>query len=103
MTTKADSEKSFEDEWELVRHICDTINSGTQEDVIKLISETDFTGKKTAIDVAINAIELTPENINANSDILKKFVEQADFKAMNLGFKEKFRFGVLIEVLGIKV
>jgi len=103
LTTKADSEKSFEDEWELALHICDTNNSGTQEDVIKLISETDFTGKKTAIDVAINAIELTPENINANSDILKKFVEQADFKAMNLGFKEKFRFGVLIEVLGIKV
>ncbi|MEH0791561.1 hypothetical protein KW882_04765 [Vibrio parahaemolyticus] len=103
MTSKAVSEKSFEDDWELALHICDTNNSGTQEDVIKLISETDFTGKKTAIDLAINAIELTPENINVNSDILKKFVEQSDFKAMNLGFKEKFRFGVLIEVLGIKV
>lgn len=99
MTSKAVSEKSFEDEWELALHICDTNNSGTQEDVIKLISETDFTGKKTAIDVAINAIELTPENINVNSDILKKFVEQADFKAMNLGFKEKFRFQVLVGVL----
>lgn len=103
MTTKEDLEKSFEDEWKLVLHICDTNNSGTQKDVIKLISETDFTGKKTAIDVAINAIELTPENIKANSDILMKFVEQADYKAMDLGFKEKFRFGVLIEVLGIKV
>lgn len=99
MNTEARKDRQIDDEWALICRICDKHNLGTQEDVIELISETDFTGKKNAVDVAINAIELTPENIKANADTLKRFVDQADFEKLDLGFRENFRFGVLLEVL----
>ena len=78
-------------EFELIKKMSATQDN--QEELAKIINETDFKGKNQAIEAAIFCFDITPNNIKANIKAAKKL---ASLDNNPIGFRASIRMGHLL-------
>ncbi len=93
------TEEIAESEWDILKKFAAANNTRNEEELYKLLRTYDLSKLPRPVGVALNAIELNPEKVSTNKEVLLGFVKSVEH--VEMGWREKFRYSALRQLLGL--